>query len=374
MTQLGSDEVRLDGGVLSDTGFFRVLCGTCRGRQAVIKVVADPTRADLQEVERTLERELSAMQRLDHPSVARALGLWRHPDGRMGLVREFAPGESLAEIIKRCQVRQRFQGARQWSEPTREIIRQVGDALSHAHGRRVFHNDITPENVIVRRTDDGHIRAVLVDFGMAGPDAQGGTVLYVAPERIEGRPANARSEVYSFGLLLYKMLTGTLPYDAGDVAGALLQRKVPVDQVARDNAIRAWSSIPAEVRGVISKALAFDPRQRYRSVSAMLAALGIRGRGGRRRWGFLAAALAATALAVAVTVPVGRGLMADSLMGRPDAAVCRAELDRHARRICRGVSPYFNLRQHCWRSLTTLAAPDLCASRVKELASCAAEY
>lgn len=376
---LAPESVILTGATLIDGPHFEVQLARYRGQAAVVKAPASAAWASRGELEATLEREHAAARRLKHAGIASIFGLWRLPDGRLGLVREYLPGVTLAENIRTNQVRSGWQGARGWTDATRELLRQVGEALVHAHKKGVVHNDIKPDNVIVGLDPhSGRPKAALIDFGEAHQAARGGTIQYAPPERIEGRPGTRRCDVYGFGVLVYETLSGTVPWDATTTADALVQRRATVDQVPREAARLAWRALPSVVQRALVKALDPDPGRRFRSVRGLMKALTLTGgpapsperprsAGG---WPALAAATLGTVVALALLLPVGGGVVSETLLSRPATDTCQAELQARAHDACASASP--QARQACEEDLTRLAHPAFCASRLAELTQCEA--
>jgi serine/threonine-protein kinase len=146
-------------------------------------------------------------------------------------------------------------------------------ALDHAHAHGVLHRDVKPENVILVGA-----RPVLIDFGLAVLTGHGrmtatgmcvGSPSYIAPERLIGQPADARTDLYAVGVILFEMLTGSRPF-AGDSPQDTMQRALqrpprPLRSLRRD--------ISPQLEAVVRRALAKEPNKRYRSAVSMLEAL-----------------------------------------------------------------------------------------------------
>lgn len=216
------------------------------------------------------QREQEAIARVIHRNVVRSYGHGVLEDGRPYLILELLRGPTLEEEIK----------ARRGLRPSEvvSILTAIGDALDQAHSANIIHRDVKAGNVILASDSEGP-RPVLLDFGLAKLlDAEGpgltnsramvGTPSAMSPEQLRGTPVNARTDVYSVGLLTYHMLTGERPF-AGVPAvaqGYLLlhgPRPRPSDKAPVDPAIDA----------VVMQAMAIEPADRFASVGEMVAAL-----------------------------------------------------------------------------------------------------
>lgn len=212
-------------------------------------------------------REIEVLQRLDHPAIPTVYdsGI---VDGEMYFVSELIEGENLREII-------RSEGALPVDRAL-AIVCAVADALNKAHEHGVIHRDVKPHNIMV--DPDGGVH--LLDFGLArgvGLDmktitASGmivGTPEYMSPEQFEGSRVDARSDIYSLGIVMFQTLTGALPFE-GDTPMALALKhtqQVPPDP----RTIRA--DLPPWLGRVILRCLEKDPRRRYPNAEELAAAL-----------------------------------------------------------------------------------------------------
>jgi TolB-like protein/Tfp pilus assembly protein PilF len=237
------------------------------GREVALKVLPDALVADAGARARLL-REARAASGLNHPNI-----LTVHEVGESGeqvyIVTEYVPGKPLSEWIG--------QGAL----PVETVLRygtQIADALAHAHEHGVTHRDIKASNVLI--TPDG--RAKVLDFGLAriavagseasqaltltSPDVIQGTPGAIAPEVWRGAQADARSDVWSLGVLLYTLLSGQAPFGGGtafEVSAAILEQPAPP----------LPAHVPSALAAVVARCLAKDPLQRWRSAAEVRAAL-----------------------------------------------------------------------------------------------------
>jgi serine/threonine-protein kinase len=208
-------------------------------------------------------REARAAAALTHPNIAGVYDVLETPDGLV-IVMEYVPGESVAARLARGPL------------PVEEAVRvglQIADALTEAHDRGIIHRDLKPANVHL--TPGG--KAKILDFGIArsasdAPEGGAGdygseagriigTPGYMAPEQMSGGRADARTDIYGVGLLLFEMLTGRRPFEQADLldsARAIFQGKIPrVDEVD--------PSLPDHLSSLIERAMALEPKDRPRN-------------------------------------------------------------------------------------------------------------
>ena len=217
-------------------------------------------------------REEKLLQGLPpHPHVARYLQGGEREGARFYL-QEYVPGRNLESLL-------REEGPLPWPEAV-ALFRQVLEALEHAHRSRIIHRDVKPQNIMV--DDSGtERRAVLTDFGLGTriPTVEGsvtqltrltedgtipGTLGFLAPELLDGRPADARSDVFAAGASLYRALTGRYVY-------RFEAHPARAEAVAQgDIRLLTPQSAPRELCVIVNTATARDYRQRYPSASAML--------------------------------------------------------------------------------------------------------
>ncbi len=203
-------------------------------REVAIKVLHRPLASDQGFVER-FRREARAAAVLSHPNIV-AIHDWGSVDGIYYMVMEYVRGQSVRELLNAEGLLAPAQAS--------DVLLQTLSALDHAHRQGIVHRDIKPENLMVTR--DGLVK--VADFGLARAyaDAQitqagnvTGTVQYLAPEQLQGEPADPRTDLYSLGIVAYELLTGRLPF-AGEtpmaIAYAHLRDKVPAPS-ARNPAV-----------------------------------------------------------------------------------------------------------------------------------------
>jgi class 3 adenylate cyclase len=235
------------------------------GRIVAIKVimVGNQPREVLEDYKQRFYREAQTAGQMSHPGIVTIHDMAEDSDGNPYLVMEFVEGTTLDKVLAPQKP-----GEAEGPMPLKDklgIAAQVADALDYAHRRKVIHRDIKPANILV--TPEG--RAKIADFGiakMAGTQMTHtgllvGTPAFMSPEQITGAEVDSRSDIFSFGVLAYWMLTGKRPFP-GDAITQIAYKVVHAPPVP----IReANPDLPLEVEPVILKCLAKKPDERYQT-------------------------------------------------------------------------------------------------------------
>ena len=240
------------------------------GRKVAIKFLNEKFSKEESLLSRFIQ-EAKAASALNHPNILTVYEIGEH-DGAHYISTEFIEGKTLRERMKH----------RLTFDETLSITVQTAEALSAAHQAGIVHRDIKPENIMVR--SDGYVK--VLDFGLAkltevhetdgeeqtrklvktNPGVVMGTVSYMSPEQARGKPTDARSDVFSFGIVLYEMLTGRVPF-AGetmtDVMSSIISSEPqPVTSIA--------PHLPRELQRIVQKTLKKKRDQRYQSTRDLL--------------------------------------------------------------------------------------------------------
>ena len=237
-------------------------------------------------------REVQLAMQVTHPHVCRVFDLLRDCDSSLGeivfLSMEFLEGPTLGAVL-------REQG-RMTTERAMEILLQVLSGLKAAHGAGVLHRDLKPENIVLEAGRDAAVRAVITDFGMAWSAKSSvdltltgsgqvllGTPEYMSPEQIEGKELSAASDIYSLGLVMYQMVTGTQAFASETPLYSVLRRMTEAPLPPS----RVEAEIDPRWDRIVSRCLDRDVKRRYGSVAELEAALVERmrpARAGEARW------------------------------------------------------------------------------------------
>jgi serine/threonine protein kinase len=234
-------------------------------KPVVVKVLLDKSVRDQWTVQKFLQ-EKEALARIDHPGVVGILDTGELPTGKPYIVMQFVDGISL-----RAAIRDTPQGMD--LERVASIVNQVGSALSAVHGKGIFHRDLKPENIMLQTLGRGAEQVKIVDFGIAkikesviAPStitgaATAGTLVYMSPEQLYGIKVTAASDIYSFGVIAYELVTGRRPFNPESIAHLSDMQRQGVRVKPTDLRPR----LPAEAEKIILKALSYEPADRYKN-------------------------------------------------------------------------------------------------------------
>ncbi len=268
--KLGSYEVQAPLGAGGMGEVYRAR-DTRLGREVAIKVLPDPFARDAERLAR-FQREAQLLASLNHPNIAAIYGLEEHAGARY-LVLEYVPGDTLAERVRSGPLR---------IEEALEIGKQTADALEAAHEKGIIHRDLKPANVKI--TPEGKVK--VLDFGLAkatGVAASAsdignsptltaaaatragiilGTAAYMSPEQARGKEVDRRTDIWSFGCLLYELLAGRRAFGGetvSDSIAAVLGQEPDWESLSE--------TVPRNIRLLLRRCLAKDPRSRLHDIA-----------------------------------------------------------------------------------------------------------
>lgn len=234
-----------------------------------IKLIHPGVVASMETVKR-FQREARAATALNHRNIVAVYDLGQTADGTLYIAMEYIDGPSLKAVIQK--------GHGVSPERTIAILRQVASALSIAHRHNIIHRDLKPHNIMLARAE-GFDVVKLVDFGIAKTfdDATQltmtgtamGTPQYMAPEQAEGRVVDARSDLYSLGVIVYEMLAGEVPFSDPSVPALLVKhiRELPAPPSTKK------PGVPPALEAIAMTCLEKDPARRFQTADAFAAAL-----------------------------------------------------------------------------------------------------
>jgi serine/threonine-protein kinase len=244
------------------------------GRNVAIKVLPPESVGD-ERAKKRLLREAQAVAKLDHPNIC-AIHEVGEDQGHCFIVMQYIDGQTLAERIGDCPLP---------VSAAVDLAIQVADALADAHSRGITHRDIKPQNIMVTSRD----QAKVMDFGLARladeyaaigsesetrsfvtePGTIAGTIPYMSPEQVKGAAIDGRSDLFSFGAVLYEIVTGKRCFERGSAAetisAILTEEPRPLAEFAQD--------VPEELQRIVSKCLAKERHERYSSTGDLLSDL-----------------------------------------------------------------------------------------------------
>lgn len=248
--------------VLGEGGMANVYLAndTILDRKVAVKVLRGDLATDEKFVRR-FQREALSASSLNHPNIVEMYDVGED-DGNYYIVMEYVEGKNLKQLIKRRTKLSLIEVI--------DIMKQLTDGIAHAHDSFIIHRDIKPQNMLI--LDSGLVK--ITDFGIAvalnstqltQTNSVMGSVHYLPPEQAAGRGATFKSDIYALGIMMYELITGSLPFKGENaVEIALKQLKEPIPSVREFD-----SSIPQSVENIILKACAKNPKNRYENAREM---------------------------------------------------------------------------------------------------------
>lgn len=248
--------------VLGEGGMANVYLAvdTILDRKVAVKVLRGDLATDEKFVRR-FQREALSASSLNHPNIVEMYDVGED-DGNYYIVMEYVEGKNLKQLIKRRTKLSLIEVI--------DIMKQLTDGIAHAHDSFIIHRDIKPQNMLI--LDSGLVK--ITDFGIAvalnstqltQTNSVMGSVHYLPPEQAAGRGATFKSDIYALGIMMYELITGSLPFKGENaVEIALKQLKEPIPSVRDFD-----SSIPQSVENIILKACAKNPKNRYENAREM---------------------------------------------------------------------------------------------------------
>ena len=241
---------------------YKALCHRLN-RLVAIKILKDEFSGD-EEFRRRFRAEGEAVAMLSHPNIVQVYDV-SSSDTANYIVMELIDGITLKQYMEK-------RGQLNWRESL-HFITQIMRGLSHAHSRGIVHRDIKPQNIMVLR--DGSVK--VADFGIACLENSAqtltqealGSVHYISPEQARGDRTDARSDIYSAGVVLYEMLTGRLPFEGDSAVSVAIQHLSSIPLAPRE----INPDIPEQMELICMKAMASDIDRRYHSADDMIADL-----------------------------------------------------------------------------------------------------
>ena len=233
------------------------------GRRVVLKVPHDAIIGDTSAFDR-FRREAAIARKLDHPGIQHSYDL-QQDRSRPYLVMEYIDGETLRDLLNR-----------EGKLPTAraiDILEKLAGAMAYAHSQGVYHRDLKPENILVTADQ----RVVVTDFGIALLEGARrltwrwltsavGTPDYMAPEQIQGKRGDARTDIYALGIILFEMLAGHVPWEGDNPLSVMAQHmNAPVPALHSVN-----QDVLPPLEAVVRKSLRKNPDERYQNAGELL--------------------------------------------------------------------------------------------------------
>ncbi len=231
----------------------------------VIKFLLDNSNQSAWLAKKFLQ-EAEALTRINHPGVVRVIDKDRTDDGKPFFVMEFIKGNPLRSVMSVSGMD---------FEYAAELVRQIGQALNAAHREGILHRDLKPENIMLERLSDDHEQIKLIDFGIAkvrnsdtGSTTNlgviAGSLHYIAPEQLSGQMVSPATDIYSFAIIAYEMVTGRRPFNPDAPSELVLVQQLAemhrAEDLVRPKQLRP--SLSESAQSVILNALSFDPQRR----------------------------------------------------------------------------------------------------------------
>ena len=233
---------------------------TILDRKVAVKVLRGDLSSDDKFIRR-FQREALSVSNLSHPNIVEVYDVGEE-DGQHYIVMEYIEGKTLKQLLKK-------RDSLTLTEVI-DIMTQLTDGIAHAHESYIIHRDIKPQNIMIQ--DDGRIK--ITDFGIAmalnatqltQTNSVMGSVHYLPPEQASGKGTTVKSDIYSMGILMYELLTGTVPFKGDNaVEIALKHMKDKIPSIRKQN-----PAIPQSVENILLKATAKNPRNRYDTAREM---------------------------------------------------------------------------------------------------------
>ncbi len=208
-------------------------------------------------------QEAKMLKMLNHPNIIQVMDFGKE-DGMPYMVMEYINGEDLKKLLlhKKTKKLQRY-----------DLVLQIGRGLDYLHENNIIHQDIKPENILVSKNNEVKI----IDFGLARYNKLriftrnrfiDGTPTYMSPEQIRKRHTDKRTDIYSYGITIYEILTGKVPYQANDKNAIM---RAHIDMQIRPRLVSYYdSNIPKNIENCVMKAIEKNPNKRHRTVSEMV--------------------------------------------------------------------------------------------------------
>ena len=233
---------------------------TILDRDVAVKVLRGDLSNDDKFIRR-FEREALSVSKLSHPNIVEVYDVGEENEQHY-IVMEYIDGKTLKQLL--------YKRKTLTTEEVIDIMTQLTDAIAHAHESYIIHRDIKPQNIMI--LDDGSIK--VTDFGIAiamnatqltQTNSVMGSVHYIPPEQANGKSATVKSDIYSIGIMMYELLTGSVPFkgdNAVEIAIKHMKEKIP--SIRKQN-----PAIYQSVENIVLKATAKNPRNRYENARDM---------------------------------------------------------------------------------------------------------